>query len=210
MEPEPIRAIERMEEFDLLQVISPEIRLTPDLGMLFEEIRGVLSWFDHLYLEEPYAPWKVYWQGLTSGLEPKAVQALGERLQMGDADGRRMIAQRMEMNSVLDKLFRSKGESSHYELYKLLSLYDTETLLFMMAKANNRTIKRQISTFFLRLRGARVAMTGRDLKQMGFQPGPLYRQILNALLEAKLNSQVNTKEDEVLFVKEKYGTPLPA
>ena len=52
------------------------------------------------------------------------------------------------MNSVLDKLFRSKGESTHYELYKLLSLYDTETLLFMMAKANNRTIKRRISTFF--------------------------------------------------------------
>jgi len=210
MEPEPIRAIERMEEFDLLHVISPEIRFTLDLGMLFEEIRGVLSWFDHLYLEEPYDPWKVYWHGLTSGLEPKALQALGERLQMGDADGRRMIAQRMEMNSVLDKLFRSKGESSHYELYKLLSLYDTETLLFMMAKANNRTIKRQISTFFLRLRGARVTMTGRDLKQMGFQPGPLYRQILDALLEAKLNHQVNTKEDEILYVKEKYGNPLGA
>jgi len=210
MEPEPIRAIERMEEFDLLHVISPEIRFTPDLGVLFEEIRGVLSWFDHLYLEEPYEPWKVYWHGLTSGLEPKALQALGERLQMGDADGRGMIARRMEMNSVLDKLFRSKGESSHYELYKLLSLYDTETLLFMMAKANNRTIKRQISTFFLRLRGARVSMTGRDLKQMGFQPGPLYRQILEALLEAKLNHQVNTKEDEILYVKEKYGNPLGA
>jgi len=114
------------------------------------------------------------------------------------------------MNSVLDKLFRSKGESTHYDLYRLLSLYDTETLLFMMAKANNRTIKRQISNFFTRLRGAKVTMTGRDLKQMGFKPGPLYKQILDALLEAKLNSQVNTKEDEVLFVKEKYGSPLTA
>jgi tRNA nucleotidyltransferase (CCA-adding enzyme) len=210
MEPEPIRAIERMDEFDLLQIVSPEIRLTSDLGVLFEEIRGVLAWFNHLYLEEPYDPWKVYWHGLTSSLEPKALQALGERLQMGDAEGRRMISQRTELNSVLDKLFRSKGESTHYDLYKLLSLYDTETLLFMMAKANNRTIKRQISNFFTRLRGAKVTMTGRDLKQMGFQPGPLYRQILNALLEAKLNNQVNTREDEILYVKEKYGNTLPA
>jgi hypothetical protein len=38
----------------------------------------------------------------------------------------------------------------------------------------------------------------------------LYRQILDALLEAKLNSQVNTKEEELLFVKEKYGNPPPA
>jgi tRNA nucleotidyltransferase (CCA-adding enzyme) len=176
--------------------------------MLFEEIRGVLSWFNHLYLEEPYESWKVYWHGLTSALDPKALQALGERLQMGDADGRRMVAQRMEMNSVLDKLFRSKGESTHYELYKLLSLYDTETLLFMMAKANNRTIKRQISNFFTRLRGAKVSLTGRDLKHMGFQPGPLYKRILDALLEARLNNQVNSKEDELLFVKEKYGDTL--
>jgi tRNA nucleotidyltransferase (CCA-adding enzyme) len=210
MEPEPIQAIERMDEFDLLQVISPEIRFTAELKTLMEEIRGVLSWFDHLYLEEPYEPWKVYWHGLTSALDSKGLQTLGERLQMGDAEGRRMVAQRVEMNSVLDKLFRSKGESSHYELYKLLFVYDTETLLFMMAKANNRTVKRQISNFFTQLRGAKVSLTGRDLKHMGFQPGPLYRQILDALLEAKLNNQVNTKEDELLFVKEKYGNALPA
>ena len=210
MEPAPIQAIERIGEFDLLQIISSEIRLTPDLKMLFEEIRGVLSWFNHLYLEEPYDPWKAYWHGLTSALDLKALQTLGERLQMGDAEGRRMVAQRAGLNSVLDKLFRSKGESTHYELYKLLSSYDTETLLFMMAKANNRTVKRQISNFFTRLRGAKVSLTGRDLKHLGFQPGPLYRQILDALLEAKLNNQVNTKEEELLFVKEKYGNPLPA
>ena len=210
MEPEPIRAIERMDEFGLLQIFSPEIRLTSDLSALFEEIRGVLSWFDHLYLEEPYEPWKVYWHGLTSALEPKALQALGERLQMGDADGRTTIAQRMELDSVLANLFRAKGENTPYELYNLLARYDTETLLFMMAKANSRTLKRQISTYFTRLRGVRISLTGRDLKRMGFQPGPLYRHILDALLEAKLNNQVNTKEDELLFVKEKYGSPLPA
>jgi tRNA nucleotidyltransferase (CCA-adding enzyme) len=210
MEPEPIRAIERMDEFDLLQIVSPEIRLTPDLKTLFEEIRGVIAWFNHLYLEERYDAWKLYWHGLTSALDLKALQALGERLQMGDAEGRRMVAQRAEMNSVLDKLFRSKGESTHYELYRLLSSYDTETLLFMMAKANNRIIKRQISNFFTRLKGAKVSLTGRDLKLLGFTPGPLYRQILDALLEAKLNSQVNTREDELLFVKEKFGDTLAA
>ena len=210
MEPDPTQALERMEEFDLLQIFSPEIRLTPDLRMLFEEIRGVLSWFSHLYLEEPYEPWKVYWHGLTSALDLKALQALGERLQMGDTGGRRMIAQRMELNSSLDKLFRAKGENTSYELYKLLTPYDTETLLFMMAKANNRTVKRQISHYFTRLKGATISLSGRDLKQMGFKPGPLYRQILDALLEARLNNLVNSKEEELFFIKEKYRTALPA
>jgi len=77
MEPEPIQAIERMDEFDLLQIISPEIRLTADLKVLFEEVRGVLSWFNHLYLEEPYESWKVYLARADLRPGPKALQALG-------------------------------------------------------------------------------------------------------------------------------------
>jgi tRNA nucleotidyltransferase (CCA-adding enzyme) len=206
-EPEPRKAIERMDEFDLLQVLSPEIRLTPELRNLMEDIRGILSWFDLLYLEEPYKAWKVYFLGLTSALDAKAVQAMAERLQMGDADGRRMITQRLGVNALLDRLYRFQGKSD-YDLYKLLSQYDTEILLFMMAKANNRTIKRLVSRYFTTLKGTRSLLKGKDLKAMGFLPGPLYRDILEALLEARLNKLVTSREEEEAFVLGRFGPAL--
>jgi tRNA nucleotidyltransferase (CCA-adding enzyme) len=36
---------------------------------------------------------------------------------------------------------------------------------------------------------------------MGLEPGPVYREILQAVLDAKLNGQIKTRSDELDFVK---------
>jgi tRNA nucleotidyltransferase (CCA-adding enzyme) len=207
MEPEPIHAIERMDEFDLLQIISAEIHLTAELGVLFEEIRGVVSWFNHLYLEEPYEPWKVYWHALTANLNPKALRQTARHLQMTDQEGLKSLDQRAALDETLEKLYKFNG-SDHYALFKLLSQFDTDILLFMMAKAKNKSCKRLISIYFTRLKSCRGFLKGRDLKKLGFQPGILYKQIFETVLEARLNQVINTKEDEIQFVKEKFGDAL--
>jgi tRNA nucleotidyltransferase (CCA-adding enzyme) len=207
MEQEPFRAIERMNEFDLLHFISPKIRLTEGLRVLFREIRGALSWFDLLYLEEPYEPWKIYWYGLTSSLDKRALYELVERMQIVDLENHKLISQRLEVGSVLDKLYRLKKDNN-YALYTLLSHYDTEILLYMLAKTNNEKIKRLISNYFTKLKGSKIMLKGKDLKGMGFQPGPLYKEIFNSILEARLNHLISTKKDEFGFVKERFGSHL--
>jgi tRNA nucleotidyltransferase (CCA-adding enzyme) len=207
MEQDPIRAIERMNEFDLLQYISPEIRWTKELEELTEAVRDVVSWFNLLFLEdESLEEWKIYWHALTGSLDEKSLHHLAKRLQMGDLDSRRMFSQKLEVNSVLDKLFRFQGHDN-YELYTLLSQYDTEILLYMMAKSRNEKTKRLISIYFTRLKGTAVRLKGRDLKLMGFKPGPIYKKILDSLLRARLNNLVSSREDEVRFVTESYGSP---
>jgi tRNA nucleotidyltransferase (CCA-adding enzyme) len=207
MEGRPIQAIERMHEFDLLQFISPDIEYTEGLGKILEDIKSIISWFDLLYLEEPYETWKLYWYGLTSSLDAKALQDLADRMQMNDLESRRMIAQRLDLDSIMDSLFRLKGDDN-YGIYTLLLQYDTEILLFMMAKANNERIKRILSNYFTRLKGKKVYLKGMDLKEMGFKPGPLYKEIFGRLMEASLNGKVGTKEDEIEFVKKKFGENL--
>ena len=204
MEQEPLRSIERMNELDLLQFISPEIKITKGLKKLLEEIRGVTSWFNLLYLEEPCETWKVYWHGLTSPLDDKALKNLAIRMQMEDLDSRKMISQRMDVNKVLDNLFRLKG-NNNFGIYTLLSQYDTEILLFLMAKADNKKIKRLISNYFTKLKYTKVILKGKDLKEMGFQPGPIFKTIFESLMDARLNYQINSKGDEIAFVKEKFG-----
>jgi tRNA nucleotidyltransferase (CCA-adding enzyme) len=204
MEHEPIKAIERMNEFDLLQFISPKIKYTKALKNLLEEIKGIISWFNLLYLEEPYEEWKVYWHGLTSNLEAKDMDQLAERMQIVDLESRRMLSQKLDINQALNRLNRFK-EGNNYAVYTLLSQYGTEILFYMMAKANKEKIKRLISNYFTRLRGIKIGLTGRDLKELGFQPGLLYKEILDSLLEAKLNNQITSEEDEISFVRETYG-----
>ena len=206
-EQEPFKAIERMNELDLLQFISPDIKYTNRLKNLLAEIKGVLSWFELLYLEEAYEPWKVYWYGLTSSLNSKAIQKMAQRMQMADQESQRLLSQRRGMVHLTDQLFKFKG-NNNYDLYTLLSQYDTETLLFMMARSTSDKIKKMISNYFTKLKGTTVILKGKDLKGMGFQPGVIYKKIFNSLMEARLNNFVSSKKDEISFVKAHFGNHL--
>jgi tRNA nucleotidyltransferase (CCA-adding enzyme) len=206
-EKDPIRAITRMDEFEVLQFIHPSIEMNDSLKAILEGCKAALSWFDLLYLDEPYEPWKVYWHALTSGLDRSSLDELQIRMQMKDHESNRMFLQERKVGVLLDELYRFQRRD-RYHLYTLLSQYDTDILLYAMAKANNEKIKRLISTFYTKLKGMETLLKGRDLKTMGFKPGPLYREILDSLLEARLNGLIITRRDETTFVMEQFGTHL--
>jgi poly(A) polymerase len=49
-------------------------------------------------------------------------------------------------------------------------------------------------------------LTGDQLKEMGFSPGPLFRQILGGLEDAQLEGQISTAEQAEEWVRKRYGT----
>jgi len=204
-EQDPIKSIERMYEFDLLQFISPEIQFNDLLRSLLEEIKNVIAWYRLLYLEDPLEPWKVYWLGLTSRLDTKNFKALLERMGVSDLEQRTMISQKEPLKEILDQLYRFEGNNA--TLYTLLLPYDTETLLYLMAKANSEKVKRLISTYFTKLKGTKIQLRGRDLLKIGLEPGPIFKEIFDRLLEAKLNGLVKTKEDEIRLVRDFFQPP---
>jgi tRNA nucleotidyltransferase (CCA-adding enzyme) len=122
---------------------------------------------------------------------------------MVDLNSRRMISQREGSNELLNNLYKFEGDN--YQLYTLLAPYDTETLLYVMAKASKDKTKRFISTYFTRLKGAKILLKGKDLVKMGLLPGPLYKEVFDRLLEARLNKRVKSREDEVRFVEKNFG-----
>jgi tRNA nucleotidyltransferase (CCA-adding enzyme) len=202
-EEDPIRAIERMNEFDLLQFISPEINLTPGLLNILQEIRRVIAWYHLLYLDEPFQAWKTYWHGLTSALDNRALAGLAERLGMVDLQTRKMVSQRQDAEKLMERVHKMDG--GNYQIYTLLAPYDTETLLYIMAKAQSEKVKRRISNYFTQLRGTKIKLKGKDLVKMGFEPGPLFKEIFEKLMEARLNGHIETKRDEVKYVKETFA-----
>ena len=49
-------------------------------------------------------------------------------------------------------------------------------------------------------------LTGDDLQNLGFRPGPLFSQILQALEDAQLEGQIRTREDAKEYALSKYGS----
>jgi tRNA nucleotidyltransferase (CCA-adding enzyme) len=87
-------------------------------------------------------------------------------------------------------------------LYRRLIDFKTELILYMMAAAKQQKVKKAISRYFTKLRRVGIALKGRDLKKMQLEPGPIYREVLQAVLDARLDGKLKTKDDEINYARQ--------
>ncbi len=59
----------------------------------------------------------------------------------------------------------------------------------------------RLHEYLERLRHVKPELGGDYLRELGIKPGPIYRRVLDALLEAKVDGAVPLREDEERFVK---------
>jgi poly(A) polymerase len=55
------------------------------------------------------------------------------------------------------------------------------------------------------VRPARL-LTGHDLRNLGFRPGPSFKEILDAVEEAQLNGKISSREEAVSFVEDSFAS----
>jgi len=199
-EENPTPAIMRLNDYELLNVIHPSIVLDKDLISLFNSVKKVLSWHDLLFLEESYMKWAVYFLAFIRNSDRKMSDEICMRFELAPRYRKIFSAERFEAERCLHWLERNLPVKNS-RLYKELFGFKTELLLYMMAATKQKIVKRSISQYFTRLRYVNPAVIGKDLKKMGLAPGPIYREILQAVLEAKLNGTLITRNDELAFVR---------
>jgi tRNA nucleotidyltransferase (CCA-adding enzyme) len=75
-----------------------------------------------------------------------------------------------------------------------------------MASTTREEVRRAISLYFTKLRSVKPILRGVDLQKMEIQPGPVFREILDSLLDARLNGALKTRQDEISFVQKHWET----
>ena len=48
-------------------------------------------------------------------------------------------------------------------------------------------------------------LTGDDLQEMGYKPGPLFSEILRAVEDAQLEGHLGNRKDAAKYVRERFG-----
>ncbi len=199
-EENPLPAIQRLQDFDLLKMIHPELQLEKKLIADFKSVKKVLSWHDLLFLDEPYLRWAVYFMVLIRGFKADVSHQICEKFELAPRHRDILLKERFKADQCL---FRLGGmlPAKNSRIYAALSGFRVELLLYMMAITRKEMVKKAISLFFTQLRQTRISVTGKDLKRADIEPGPIYREILDAVLKAKLNGTVHTREEELNFVR---------
>jgi len=199
-EDNPVPAIIRLNDFDLLKFIHPSIQFDNQLIFILNSVKQVLAWHDLLFLDESYMKWIVYFLVLIHACDSQSSEEICKRFELAPRYRKIFCTERFAAEKCVQELARGLPLPNS-ELYRKLSEFRTELILYMMAITRQEKIKKAISHFFTDLRRINVSLKGRDLKKMGVAPGPIYREILQAALDAKLNGKLKTHKDELAFAR---------
>jgi tRNA nucleotidyltransferase (CCA-adding enzyme) len=204
-EKEPLKGVGRMASLGLLRFIHPDLELSLALQETLEEVRYIVSWFDLLYLERPYERWAVYFLALCDTLTDDQFWSTCTRLAVSEHYKEKLVEMRREGGELIGSLERKlarQGKLENSEIYFFLRGLPVEVLLFHMAKNQSSEVKRCISLYFTKLHGMRTQIGGEDLKRLGVERGPRFKELLDAVLSARLNGRVTSREDEIAMVQE--------
>lgn len=203
MEEDPLPAIRRMGEFEVLAAFHPSLRYDAHMQALFARVKEMISWYELSFLDEPLESWWVYFLVLFSRLSRKELKQVLDRLEIPLSRQERIVWTYNRVDHLLGTFFRLPDPRPS-DIYRALQPFRPEELLFLMVQATCEDVRRIVSHYCHRYRHVQTELKGRDLKAMGFPPGPLYSRILNDLLDARLNGQVRSRAEELEFVKARW------
>lgn len=204
-ESQVISALHRMQQFKLLEFVHGDLAFDARAEELFKAAGRACNWFDLLYTGEPYRRWLVNLLCLLDPLTARGVRRACRLLALKPKYRQVFLEELPAARKALvaaERFLRRHPEPVASRVYQWFSGLSLEVLLYLVAKAGDEASRRCLSLFVTHLRQVAVEIDGNDLKRLGLAPGPRYRSILQEVLQARLNGQVGTRQEELKLARQ--------
>lgn len=195
----PMGAIRRMNELEIWPYILPEAVTDDEVLALINRLPGAMGFVRDLGIGD-IEPWIVYLTGL---LYKSNISSAGleERLRLTKGEQHRVSDILRRWRSTLDELAVHRPMKMS-EIAMVLQNFTPEGYIFILAKAETKAVTERIKNYLARSRHNKLSVTGEDIKRLGYKPGPLFKEVLDALRDARLDGVVQTRQEELRFAGE--------
>lgn len=199
-EKNPLKSLKRLEELGALKYILPEVELDKDTVERFNKVRDNYNFWKGNIVDEKIKLWMIYFCCLIRNLEQSQIQRILKKLIFKQ----KFLDKINYCYTNLDKVIEFVAQKSKIApsiIYLELKELPNEVLFLAMTENNTNIVKKRISNYFEKYKKESLYISGKELKELQVEPGPIYSQILNKLFCAQLDGKVKNKRDEMRFVK---------
>ena len=181
----PEKVLRRAEELEVLPKLHPALKGNGWLEEKFEQARQLSS--------PDLSPIGLYLALLVYHLSDEANEHLISRLRLP-----KPLTQTLrDTNSLKTKLQSlADPELDRSSIYRLLHSYCLPAIMANSLAGDPSVARQHMQLFLNKLRYVKSALTGDDLKRMGIAPGPDIKEVLELVLEARLDRKITTKQGE--------------
>lgn len=193
-------ALNLLDHLRALRCIHSDLAMTP---ALWHQLRRVSRWVERFDWTARCSPWQLRLEVLLASLP---------------ADQRHPIASALQLTASsierLDHLDRLETQWLHAfqpplrpsQIYQCFVSADLPTLLLVSAR-QPRTLGPLIWRYLTQWMTVQPWVDGDRLKQLGYKPGRQFRPMLDAVLAAQLDGEIQSPDEAIGFLTQRY--PLP-
>lgn len=187
-----VRGLFKLEALGALHHIHPDFHVRPEIRTPFEHLQiDYPSWIEDEIL--------LKWHLVMAQIPHEKVVKVARRLLFGMNRAKEMqqTAQVIQNSEVLTS---AKSKPSEVDAY--LSGLSPETLVVAWLWFEDKTVRERIENYHIVWKHIRPKVDGNNLREMGLQPGPEFRVILEALRKAWLDGEIRHEADEQILLKQ--------
>ncbi len=181
----PEKVLSRADELGVLQKLHPSLKGNGWLRNRFEQARKASA------AAKPSPA--LYLALLAYRLSEEENEGLLARLRIR-GEIAKVMRQTIKLKQITPALTSPRLAPS--AIYHLVQRYSPESISAAALASDSRLVRQRLKLYLTELHHIRPALSGDDLQAMGISPGRKLGQVLRALLDAKLDGKVQTREQE--------------
>ncbi|MCB0201456.1 MAG: CCA tRNA nucleotidyltransferase, partial [Anaerolineae bacterium] len=192
-EARPEQALLRLQQFGVVQEIHPDLRVDDWVSVRFERLRDALQ----RTAQPPANLDQLYFAIWTYPLPRSAIKSLDRRLGVM----RSTVALLEDMNDLKDQVWELEDPAlAHSQVYRILNQRLPASRWLLRLIEDSPAVAAHLDLYESELSMVRPYTDGQDLKRMGLQPGPAYRDVLEAARDAWLDGRITSEAEERMLV----------
>ena len=173
----------------MLSYIDEALTWKRDNSQKFKALRTALREAD----QRPESIERLYLALWLYRLDSDAHSRLISKLRLS-ARTRSLIEEGEQLRALTAELTASDLPNSRLD--QLLHKFSEGILLVARVDSDDWVLRNRILAYQTHLRPQKISLTGAQLKEWGVRPGPVYRQIFQAVRAARLDGRISTAEEE--------------
>ena len=196
----PLKPLKRIKGLLGFSFINQNLSLTNADFKFLSRIEREIVWFKTRHKHRRRLDsWLIYFMGMIDGLTLRGVQKICRNFVFRQGEEKRILDYKRRQYKIFSLLRRHSLKPSR--IYRILEPLSYEVMLLLKAKYKNENLHRYIQDFLATYNGVRILTKGKELQALGLSPGPAYQQIFNKVLNARIDGEIKTRDDELGFIR---------
>lgn len=196
-------AIQMLNKYNMLRFFHKRININNEFIERFKRVENIIHWYNIQTNDNSIKIWRIRFYLFFFSLKrvefDKCIDDFD--ISIKDSNILKNDFKFIEYANSLFKRYKNQKPSFIYGICKELSIESLLSLAAILGEERQEIIKDYLTNY----KFVKIELDGNDLMELGVKKGPDIKLASNELLKLKLDGEILNKEDEIKYIKNKFG-----